>query len=40
VESMLSHGLKSFAPRPQTTGWASYLPPKRATAFAVLQVSI
>ncbi|KAL0027155.1 hypothetical protein WJX79_010685 [Trebouxia sp. C0005] len=39
VESVLSHGLKSFAPRPQTPGWASYLPPKRATAFAVLQAA-
>ena len=40
LEAMLAHGLKPFAPRGQGTGWASYLPPRRATPFAMLQVKL
>lgn len=36
---MLSHGLKPFAPKAQNTGWASYLPQRKGTPFAMLQVN-
>lgn len=39
LAEMLSHGLKPFASRAGSGSWASYLPPKKASAWAMLQVS-
>ena len=39
LAEMLSHGLKPFVSRVPTSSWASYLPPKKASPWAMLQVS-